>query len=84
MIRNNVQKCRNENVTPLPLLSSIKIHDLTELRDMYAIINLDDENKGIDLARAHWHFVTAVMENSGCCVVCILTGVRFTPLREAP
>ncbi|XP_051054370.1 WD repeat-containing protein 19 [Phodopus roborovskii] len=25
----------------------IKIHDLTELRDMYAIINLDDENKGL-------------------------------------
>ncbi|KAM7326335.1 hypothetical protein ACRRTK_014813 [Alexandromys fortis] len=26
----------------------VKIHDLTELRDMYAIINLDDENKGLD------------------------------------
>ncbi|ERE89257.1 putative fizzy-related protein isoform 1 [Cricetulus griseus] len=25
----------------------IKIHDLTELRDMYAIINLDDENKAV-------------------------------------
>ncbi|KAK7804588.1 hypothetical protein U0070_015428, partial [Myodes glareolus] len=27
--------------------SCVKIHDLTELRDMYAIINLDDENKGL-------------------------------------
>nr|XP_045017612.1 WD repeat-containing protein 19 isoform X2 [Jaculus jaculus] len=27
--------------------SCIKIHDLAELRDMYAIINLDDENKGL-------------------------------------
>ncbi|NWY71077.1 WDR19 protein, partial [Erithacus rubecula] len=26
----------------------IKIHDLTDLREMYAIINLDDENKGVD------------------------------------
>ncbi|XP_072476602.1 WD repeat-containing protein 19 isoform X2 [Notamacropus eugenii] len=25
----------------------IKIHDLSELKDMYAIINLDDENKGL-------------------------------------
>ncbi|XP_008585750.1 PREDICTED: WD repeat-containing protein 19 [Galeopterus variegatus] len=25
----------------------IKIHDLAELKDMYAIINLDDENKGL-------------------------------------
>ncbi|EHB16212.1 WD repeat-containing protein 19, partial [Heterocephalus glaber] len=25
----------------------IKIHDLSELRDMYAIVNLDDENKGL-------------------------------------
>lgn len=32
---------------PFSLLFSIKIHDLTELRDMYAIINLDDENKGL-------------------------------------
>ncbi|KAB1282884.1 WD repeat-containing protein 19 [Camelus dromedarius] len=27
--------------------SCIKIHDLAELKDMYAIINLDDENKGL-------------------------------------
>ncbi|NXA13229.1 WDR19 protein, partial [Sapayoa aenigma] len=26
----------------------IKIHDLSDLREMYAIINLDDENKGVD------------------------------------
>ncbi|NXO83768.1 WDR19 protein, partial [Sitta europaea] len=26
----------------------IKIHDLTDMREMYAIINLDDENKGVD------------------------------------
>ncbi|KAJ8271702.1 hypothetical protein COCON_G00105610 [Conger conger] len=26
----------------------IKIHDLTELKDMYAIVNLDDETKGLD------------------------------------
>lgn len=26
---------------------SIKIHDLSDLREMYAIINLDDENKGM-------------------------------------
>ncbi|OXB83779.1 UNVERIFIED_CONTAM: hypothetical protein H355_002991, partial [Colinus virginianus] len=26
----------------------IKIHDLSDLRKMYAIINLDDENKGVD------------------------------------
>ncbi|KAM4900315.1 WD repeat-containing protein 19-like isoform 2-T2 [Sylvia borin] len=26
----------------------IKIHDLTDLKEMYAIINLDDENKGVD------------------------------------
>ncbi|XP_062348695.1 WD repeat-containing protein 19 isoform X3 [Cinclus cinclus] len=26
----------------------IKIHDLTDLREMYAIINLDEENKGVD------------------------------------
>ncbi|XP_073198367.1 WD repeat-containing protein 19 isoform X2 [Lepidochelys kempii] len=26
----------------------IKIHDLSELKEMYAIINLDDENKGLD------------------------------------
>lgn len=26
---------------------SIKIHDLTDMREMYAIINLDDENKGM-------------------------------------
>ncbi|XP_075423964.1 WD repeat-containing protein 19 isoform X2 [Ascaphus truei] len=26
----------------------IKIHDLTELKEMYAIINLDDETKGLD------------------------------------
>lgn len=26
---------------------SIKIHDLSDLRKMYAIINLDDENKGM-------------------------------------
>ncbi|XP_067993676.1 WD repeat-containing protein 19 isoform X2 [Melanerpes formicivorus] len=26
----------------------IKIHDLSDLRQMYAIINLDDENKGVD------------------------------------
>ncbi|KAM8939516.1 WD repeat-containing protein 19 [Pelodytes ibericus] len=26
----------------------IKIHDLSELKDMYAIINLDDETKGLD------------------------------------
>ncbi|PKU35358.1 wd repeat-containing protein 19 [Limosa lapponica baueri] len=26
----------------------IKIHDLADLREMYAIINLDDENKGVD------------------------------------
>ncbi|EGW09992.1 WD repeat-containing protein 19, partial [Cricetulus griseus] len=47
----------------------IKIHDLTELRDMYAIINLDDENKGIDLAKADWYFVIAVMENNDCCMI---------------
>ncbi|NXK78082.1 WDR19 protein, partial [Amazona guildingii] len=28
--------------------SCIKIHDLSDLREMYAIINLDDENKGVD------------------------------------
>ncbi|XP_016043485.1 WD repeat-containing protein 19 [Erinaceus europaeus] len=28
--------------------SCIKIHDLSELKDMYAIINLDEENKGLD------------------------------------
>ncbi|XP_053560025.1 WD repeat-containing protein 19 [Bombina bombina] len=28
--------------------SNIKIHDLTELKEMYAIINLDDETKGLD------------------------------------
>ncbi|NWU43545.1 WDR19 protein, partial [Hylia prasina] len=26
----------------------IKIHDLTDMKEMYAIINLDDENKGVD------------------------------------
>ncbi|NXM86552.1 WDR19 protein, partial [Oenanthe oenanthe] len=26
----------------------VKIHDLTDLREMYAIINLDDESKGVD------------------------------------
>nr|XP_021388853.1 WD repeat-containing protein 19 [Lonchura striata domestica] len=26
----------------------IKIHDLADMREMYAIINLDDENKGVD------------------------------------
>ncbi|NWX33087.1 WDR19 protein, partial [Notiomystis cincta] len=26
----------------------VKIHDLTDMREMYAIINLDDENKGVD------------------------------------
>lgn len=26
---------------------SIKIHDLADMREMYAIINLDDENKGM-------------------------------------
>lgn len=31
---------------------SIKIHDLAELKDMYAIINLDDENKGTDFSEA--------------------------------
>lgn len=29
------------------LCFSIKIHDLSDLREMYAIINLDDENKGM-------------------------------------
>lgn len=29
------------------LFFSIKIHDLSDLREMYAIINLDDENKGM-------------------------------------
>ncbi|CAJ0963746.1 unnamed protein product [Ranitomeya imitator] len=28
--------------------NSIKIHDLTELKEMYAIITLDDETKGLD------------------------------------
>ncbi|KAI1887644.1 hypothetical protein AGOR_G00192430 [Albula goreensis] len=28
--------------------SCIKIHDLTELKEMYAIVNLDDETKGLD------------------------------------
>lgn len=44
------------------LLFSIKIHDLTELRDMYAIINLDDENKGIVLAEASWYFVVIIVK----------------------
>ncbi|NWU98866.1 WDR19 protein, partial [Upupa epops] len=28
--------------------SCVKIHDLSDLREMYAIINLDEENKGVD------------------------------------
>ncbi|GAB1289679.1 WD repeat-containing protein 19 [Apodemus speciosus] len=35
------------NIVCYSWVSLIKIHDLTELRDMYAIINLDDENKGL-------------------------------------
>lgn len=57
---------------------------MTELRDMYAIINLDDENKGIDLAKADWYFVIAVMENNDCCMVCILIGgLKLTSFCEA-
>lgn len=36
---------------------SIKIHDLAELKDMYAIINLDDENKGTGFSEAIQHFL---------------------------
>ncbi|XP_053314341.1 WD repeat-containing protein 19 [Spea bombifrons] len=49
----------NDNLTSISISHSlnkaascgdncIKIHDLTELKDMYAIINLDDETKGLD------------------------------------
>ncbi|XP_029445186.1 WD repeat-containing protein 19 isoform X1 [Rhinatrema bivittatum] len=49
----------NDNLTSISISQSlnkaascggncIKIHDLTELKDMYAIINLDDETKGLD------------------------------------
>lgn len=63
---------------PFSLLFSIKIHDLTELRDMYAIINLDDENKGIDLAEASWYFVVVVGKNHDSCVLCILVeGIKI-------
>lgn len=64
---------------------SVKIHDLTELRDMYAIINLDDENKGMGLGKVDLYFVIVVMENNDCCVICILIGrIKLTPFREAP
>ena len=67
------------------LLFSIKIHDLTELRDMYAIINLDDENKGIDLAEASSYFVIIVVKNSDSCVLSVpLEGIKLTPCLKFP
>ncbi|CAH2300032.1 WD repeat-containing 19 isoform X1 [Pelobates cultripes] len=53
----------NDNLTSIAISQSlnkaascgdncIKIHDLAELKDMYAIINLDDETKGLD--RLSW------------------------------
>lgn len=39
------------------LFFSIKIHDLAELKDMYAIINLDDEHKGITFSEVNWHLI---------------------------
>lgn len=51
---------------------------------MYAIINLDDENKGIDLGKADLYFVTVVTENNDCYMICILIGrIKLTPFREA-
>lgn len=70
----------NKNRCSFFFTFSVKIHDLTELRDMYAIINLDDENKGIDLGKADLYFVIVVMENNNCCMICILIGrIKLTP-----
>lgn len=45
---------------------SIKIHDLSDLREMYAIINLDDENKGMLTVSMRTEIITnKVKQNFG-------------------
>lgn len=84
MYKKNARMKPNKNRYSFSFIFSVKIHDLTELRDMYAIINLDDENKGIDLGKADLYFVIVVTENNDCCMICILIGrIKLTPFCEA-
>lgn len=46
---------------------------------MYAIINLDDENKGIDFSEADWHFIIPITENYVLivCFAFIVEGIKL-------
>ena len=59
---------------------------MAELKDMYAIVNLDDEHKGIDFSEANWHLIILVKSNVFVNVwfAFIVGGSKLTPFTRIP